>query len=226
MHEQVLVITGASSGIGRITAEMAVQQGASVVLSARSQEAIEEIASIMRARGGNATSIAADVKHESEIKTLAQEAIHTCGRIDTWVNNAGVSLYGRITDVSSNDAHELFKTNFWGIFYGSRAAAQHMKNVGGTLINVGSTVGERALPIQGIYSTSKHAVKGLTDALRMELEHDNIPIQVTLIKPVPIATNYTKHVKNYMDKEAQVPDPVYHPDLVAAAILHCATHKL
>jgi short-subunit dehydrogenase len=225
LEEQVIVITGASSGIGRATAEMAAAKGSRVVVSARSRGAIEEIVQGIQDKGGHATAIVADVKSEEDMQRLALGAVQIYGHIDTWVNNAGISIYGRLTDISSQDAHELFETNFWGMFNGSRAAIEHMKNQGGTLINVGSTVGERALPIQGIYSASKHAVKGFTDALRMELEHDGIPIQVTLIKPGPIDTNYTKHVKNYMDKEAQVPDPVYHPDLVAEAILHCATHK-
>ncbi len=225
LDQQTIVITGASSGIGRATAEMAAQKGAKVVLSARSCEAIEDIASEIRQKGGRAAAVVADVKSEEDMHRLALEVVRTYGRIDTWVNNAGVSIYGRVVEVSGADAHELFETNVWGVFNGSRAAVNSMKELGGTLINVGSTLSETSMPIQGIYSASKHAVKGLTDALRMELEHDQIPIQVTLIKPGPIDTNYTKHVKNYMDKEAQVPDPVYHPDLVAEAILYCATHK-
>jgi short-subunit dehydrogenase len=225
LEEQVIVVTGASSGIGRATAEMAAAKGAAVVISARSRGAIEEIANEINQKGGRATAIVADVKSEEDMHRLAQEAVQTFGRIDTWVNNAGVSIYGKLTDISGEDAHELFEINLWGVFNGSRAAIQHLKDQGGTLINVGSTLSERAIPVQGIYSASKHAVKGFTDALRMELEHDKLPIQVTLIKPGPVDTNYTKHVKNYQDKEAQVPDPVYHPNLVAEAILHCATHK-
>jgi short-subunit dehydrogenase len=225
ISEQTIVITGASSGIGRITAEMAAEQGANVVLSARSGEALDEIVNDIRMRGGNATAVDADVKSAEDIERLASQAVQTYGGIDTWVNNAGVSIYAKIEDISSEDAKELFETNFWGVFHGSRTAVKHMKQTGGTLINVGSTLSDRAIPIQGVYSASKHAVKGLTDALRMELEHDNIPIQVTLIKPAAIDTPYTKHVKNYMPKEAQVPSPVYDPTIVAEAILHCATHK-
>lgn len=225
LEEQTIVITGASSGIGRATAEMAAAKGANVVVSARSRGAIEEIVSEIQNKGGRATAIVADVKSEEDMERLTLETVQTYGRIDTWVNNAGVSIYGRLTDISSQDAHELFETNFWGIFNGSRAAIAHMKKNGGTLINVGSTLSERAIPVQGIYSASKHAVKGFTDALRMELEHDNIPIQVTLIKPAAMDTPYTKHVKNYMSKEAQVPSPVYDPLIAAEAILHCATHK-
>jgi short-subunit dehydrogenase len=225
INEQTIVITGASSGIGRITAEMAAEHGANVVLSARSGEALDEIVNEIRTKGGHAIAVDADVKNEEDMERLASEAVKTYGGIDTWVNNAGVSIYAKIEDSTSEDAHELFETNFWGVFHGSRTAVKQMKQSGGTLINVGSTLSDRAIPVQGIYSASKHAVKGFTDALRMELEHDNIPVQVTLIKPAAIDTPYTKHVKNYMDKEAQVPNPVYDPKLVAEAILHCATHK-
>jgi short-subunit dehydrogenase len=225
INEQTIVITGASSGIGRLTAEMAAEQGANVVLSARSGEALDEIVNDIRAKGGQATAVDADVKNEEDVHRLALEAVQTYGGIDTWVNNAGVSIYGKLEDISTQDAKELFETNFWGVFHGSRVAVKHMKQNGGTLINIGSTLSDRAIPVQGIYSASKHAVKGFTDALRMELEHDGAPIQVTLIKPAAMDTPYTKHAKNYMPQEAQVPSPVYDPKLVAEAILHCATHK-
>ena len=225
LNEQVIVITGASSGIGRATAEMAIKQGATVVLSARSDEALEQLANDFTLQGGTAVAITADVRNEEDVEWLAVQVLEKYGRIDTWVNNAGVSIYAKIEDITSEDAKELFETNFWGVFNGSRTAVKHMQYTGGTLINVGSTLSDRAIPIQGIYSASKHAVKGFTDALRMELEHDQLPVQVTLIKPAAIDTPYTKHVKNYMPKEAQVPSPVYDPKLVAEAILHCATHK-
>ncbi len=116
----------------------------------------------------------------------------------------------------------LYETNFWGVVYGSRAAAEILRQRGGALINVGSTVSDRAIPLQGVYSSSKHAVKGFTDALRMELEEEGAPVSVTLVKPAAIDTPYTKHAKNFMEKEPAVPPPVYAPEVVAEVILHCA----
>jgi NAD(P)-dependent dehydrogenase (short-subunit alcohol dehydrogenase family) len=118
----------------------------------------------------------------------------------------------------------LFETNFWGLVYGSLTAVRHLKRRGGALINVGSVVSDRAFPVQGIYSASKHAVKGFTDALRVELEKEGAPVAVTLIKPTSIATPLVRHAKNYLPVEPTLPPPVYAPELVAECILHCAEH--
>jgi short-subunit dehydrogenase len=138
------------------------------------------------------------------------------------VNNAGISIYGRIEDVSLEDMRRLFDTNFWGLIHGSLEAAKHLRNRGGAIIQIGSEVGERAIPLQGIYSASKHAVKGFTDAFRMELEKDGAPISVTLVKPAAIDTPYTHHAKNYLEVEPKHAPPVYAPEVVAEAVLHAA----
>ena len=116
----------------------------------------------------------------------------------------------------------LFETNFWGIVYGSLEAARNLKQHGGAIINISSTLSDRAIPMQGMYSASKHALKGFTDALRMELEEERAPVSITLIKPGAIDTPYSKHAKNYMEVEPKNPAPVYAPETVARAILHCA----
>jgi short-subunit dehydrogenase len=147
------------------------------------------------------------------------------GRIDTWVNNAGISIFGRIEDVSFEDMQRLFDTNYWGVVHGSLEAVRHMKTRGGgAIINVGSQVSDHALPLQGIYAASKHAVKAFTDSLRVELEKDKAPISVTLVKPAAIDTMLVAHAKNYMDKEPTLPPPIYAPELVAKTILYAAQH--
>jgi short-subunit dehydrogenase len=219
LEQQVMVITGASSGIGLVTARMAARRGARVVLAARSEEALEEICADI---GPNAAYVAADVGKEEDLQRVAELACARFGSFDTWVNNAGVSIYGRLLDIPIEDQRKLFETNFWGVVYGSRIACQYLRGHGGALINIGSTVSDRAIPLQGIYSASKHAVKGFTDALRMELEEENSPISVTLIKPAGIATPYIDHAKNYMDRKPSLPPPVYAPENVAEAILHAA----
>lgn len=158
------------------------------------------------------------------MRRVARVAEEAFGGFDTWINNAGVSVYGKLEDVPVEDMRHLFETNFWGLVYGSLAAVEHLKQRGGALINLGSTVSDRAAPLQGIYSASKHAIKGFTDALRMELEDDGAPISVTLIKPGPIDTPYPLNAKNYLDAEPQHVPPVYapDPDTVARAILHAA----
>ena len=222
LSEQVMVITGASSGIGRATAKMAASKGARLVLAARSEAALNELVEEINDAGGQAVAVVADVGVEQDVDRIATTANAHFGGFDTWVNNAGVSIYGKLTDVTLDDQRRLFETNYWGVVYGSLVAAAHMAQNGGAIINVGSVVSDRALPLQGAYSASKHAVKGFTDALRMELEHEDMPISVTLIKPGAIDTPYTQHAKNYLEVEPKFPPPVYAPEVVAEAILHCA----
>jgi short-subunit dehydrogenase len=128
-------------------------------------------------------------------------------------------------DVPIEDQRRLFETNYWGVVYGSLEALKRMKTRGGgALINLGSELSDGAAPLQGMYSASKHAVKAFSDALRMELEKENAPISLTLIKPAAIDTMFAAHARNYMDKEPTLPPPVYAPELVAEAILYAAQH--
>src|SRR5687767_9966421 len=233
LPDQTIVITGASSGIGLVTARMAAQRGARLVLNARSGEALQKLADEINSAspGGlkRAVAVPGDVASEEDMRRVAEAAIEHFGGIDTWVNNAGVSVYGRIEQVKMEDHRRLFETNFWGTVIGSRVACQYLlrgggPGAGGALINVGSVLSDRAIPLQGMYCASKHAVKGFTDALRMELEEEGAPISVTLIKPSAVDTPYVRHAKNYMDVEPINPPPVYAPETVAEAILHCAEH--
>ena len=221
LSEQTIVITGASSGIGLVTARMAARRGARLVLVARAEDALRRLTEEIKAAGGEAIYVAADVGNEQEVNRVGVAAKQRFGGFDTWINNAGVSIYGNLLDISNEDHRQLFETNFWGLVYGSQVAARHLRGRGGAIINVGSTLSDRAIPVQGMYSASKHAVKGFTDALRMELEAEGAPVSVTLIKPSGIDTPYTQHAKNYMESEPTVPAPVYAPDTVAEAILHC-----
>ena len=222
--EQVVVITGASSGIGLATARAAADKGARVVLAARNGQALAEIARNVRDSGGQALHVAADVGSRDEVRRIADAAIARFGGFDTWVNNAGVGIFGRLEEVSDEDNHRLFQTNFWGVVYGSQIAAAHLKSRGGAIVNVGSVAGDVALPMQGMYSASKSAVKGFTDAFRMELEAEGTPVSVTLIKPTSINTPFPTHARNYTGRAQKLPPPVYAPDEVAHAILHAAEH--
>jgi short-subunit dehydrogenase len=224
--DQTIVITGASSGIGLVTARAAAERGARVVLAARSEEALAEIVAQMNRAGQEAEFVVADVSKLGDVRRIARQARKRFGGYDTWVNNAGVSIYGKLDEVPVKDQKRLFETNYWGVVHGSVVAVQDLRQRGGAIINVGSTLSDRAIPLQGTYCASKHAVKGFTDALRMELEHDEIPISVTLIKPAAIDTPYTEHAKNYMEVEPEHPAPVYAPEIVAEAILYAAENEV
>ncbi|MBC7173711.1 MAG: SDR family NAD(P)-dependent oxidoreductase, partial [Polyangiaceae bacterium] len=198
LAEQVIVITGASSGIGLTTARLAASRGAKVVAAARSPE-MEAIASkLCEETGGEIVPVLADVAREVDVRRIASVAVEHFGGIDTWVNNAGVALVGPMMETPVLEMRDLFETNFWGLVHGSRIAVEEMSSAGGTLINIGSVLSDRAIPLQGVYSAAKHAVKGFTDSLRMELEHDGIPVNVTLVKPATVDTPYFAHAKNHL----------------------------
>ena len=222
LEDQVMVITGASSGIGLVTARMAAKRGARLVLNARNDSALRQIVDEINVAGGKAIAVVGDVGEFEDVKRIADEAIRQFGGFDTWVNNAGVSIYGPLLEQPLNDQLKLFQTNYWGVVHGSMVASGHLRLRGGALINIGSVLSDRAIPIQGSYCASKHAVKGYTDALRMELEEAEAPISVTLIKPSAIDTPYRQHAKNLLPVEPLNPPPVYAPETVAEAILHCA----
>jgi NAD(P)-dependent dehydrogenase (short-subunit alcohol dehydrogenase family) len=222
IKDQVIVITGASSGIGLATALEAARRGARVVLASRDEADIKKATDQISQKGGQAMPVVVDVGDQASVEALAEQAIVAYDRIDTWVNNAGVSIYGKLEEVPLEDAHRLFETNYWGVVHGSLAAVPHLKQHGGALINVGSELSETAMPLQGHYAASKHAVKGFTDTLRMELHKDGAPISVTLIQPAAIDTPYPEHAMNYLGVEPKHAPPVYAPEIVAEAILSCA----
>jgi short-subunit dehydrogenase len=286
LRNQVLVITGATSGIGLATARLAARKGARLVLAARSESALRQLSDELNAlglrsrshghafasstrqnidendlrshdlpagidvpsghaigasgmsvagdhdtdqgaanvSGGRAVAVVADVANEADVKRIAETAIEAFGGFDTWINNAAVAIYGYLDQVPMAEMRRLMDVDFWGVVHGSLAAIEHFKDRGGTLINMGSVLSDRAIPVQGIYTAAKHAVKGFTDSLRMEMEMRGFPIAITLIKPTSIDTPYPHHAKNYMKKEASLPPPVYAPDVVARTILHCAEH--
>ncbi|PSP55714.1 oxidoreductase [Halobacteriales archaeon QS_1_67_19] len=222
IEDQAVVITGASSGIGLTTARMAADRGAPVVLVARSEDALRELAEEIAAEGGEATAVAAEVRDREDVQRVADAARETYGGFDTWINGAGAFVYGRLDETPIEDMCEQFETNVWGLLYGSLAAADRLRDRGGAIVNVGSAASDRAIPLQGSYSASKHAVKGFTDALRMELAEGGAPVSVTLVKPAAIDTPYPEHAKNHMDEAAMLPPPVYAPETAARAILDAA----
>lgn len=224
LDEQVIVLTGASSGIGLCTAILAAERGARLVLVARSEDTLQSLVSQISSNGGEAIYVVADVGDREQLQDVAQAAIDRFGRIDTWINDAGVSSYSRLDEISEADSRRIFETNFWGVVNGSMVALPHLLKQGGSLINLGSEVSEEVVPLQGMYSASKHAVKGFTDALRIELEIvDKAPISITLIQPTAVNTPFPQNAKNYMDKEPKLPTPMINPEQVAEAILKAAT---
>jgi short-subunit dehydrogenase len=223
LREQVVVITGASSGIGLATAHLAATRGARLVLASRNAEALEALAAEIRRGGGEAIAVVADVARREDLERVAAKAREAFGGFDTWVNNAGVSVYGTVEEIPLADHRRVFDVDYWGVVQGSIIAAGHLRERGGAIINLGSILSDRAVVLQGPYCAAKHAVKAFTDTLRMELEHDGAPVSVTLIKPSAIDTPFFEHAKSLLETPGiRNPPPAYDPSLVAKAILYAA----
>jgi len=226
LQQQVVVVVGASSGIGLATARLAAARGARLVVAGRSAIALNRLVEELRAQSCEAIAVVADVTSETAVQRIADEAVRMFGGFDTWVNDPAVSAYAYCLQLPRQDMHRIIDTNFWGTVHGSRVACAQLCKTGGALINVGSVLSDVAVPLQGAYSASKHAVKGWTDALRVELLSQRAPVSVTLIKPSAIDTPYALHAENYLDDHTTHIPPVYSPRSVAAAILYAAEHPV
>ena len=227
LKDQVVVVTGASSGIGLAFARLACHQGAAVVLASRNADVLHQVERELTAAGGRALAVPTDVSREAEVVALAAAAVARFGRIDTWVNDAGLGIFGRLEQVADADSRRMFDTNFWGLVYGSLEAVKQFKAAGyGKLVNLGSVASDTVLPLQVMYCATKHAIKAFTDGLRMELQDENAPISVTLIRPAAIDTPFPEHAGNYLAGEPKLPAPVYPVDEVAKAIAYaCEQHE-
>lgn len=224
IDQQVMLITGASSGIGLVTARMAAQRGASVVLVSRDSDALARIKREIEEAGGQAEFATADVGDLRDVQRAATRAVERFGRIDTWVNNAGVAIYAKLVDTPMDEHETMLRTNYLGAVHGCLVAVEHLQRAGGALITVGSTVSDIPTAGMGAYAATKHAVKGYVDSLRIEIEGDRLPISVTLVKPSGIDTPVAQHAANHMEGEALLPPPVYAPELVAEAIIEASQH--
>jgi NAD(P)-dependent dehydrogenase (short-subunit alcohol dehydrogenase family) len=226
LTEQTIVITGASSGIGRATALDAAHRGARVVAAARDAEALATLVDEIQRAGGRALAVPTDVAVEEQVRALAERAAETFDGIDTWVNGAAVSAYGTFEQLPPGEFRRLIDVNFFGQVHGCRAALPYLKQQGrGALICVGSALSDRAVQVQSAYCASKHAVKALSESLRVELEEEGSGVQVTLIKPSSINTPLFDQAATHMGVKPKPIAPVYDPDLVARAILYAAEHR-
>jgi short-subunit dehydrogenase len=228
LNQQAIVITGATSGIGLATARRAAKAGACVFLIARGENDLKALTEELQATGARAAWAVADVADHDALAEAADKCVRLFGGFDTWINNAGVSIYGAISVTSLEDQRRLFETNYWGVVNGSLVAAERLRqrDGGGAIVNVGSILSDAPLPIQGVYSASKHAVKGFTNALRMELMREDAPITVSLVKPGAVDSPYQKHARNLTGYAVQNPQPVYASHVVADTILYCASHPI
>lgn len=225
INQQVVAVVGASSGIGRETALQFAKKGAKVVVSARSESKLTSLVEEIRSFGGEATAVVADVMIFEQVKTIADRTVEVYGRLDTWVHAAAIGVFALFDEMTPEEFKHVVDVNLMGQVYGAMAALPHLKREGrGALIHISSMEGRRSLPYQSAYSAAKHGIEGFVDSLRVELQHEKLPISVTSIKPAVINTPFWNNARTKLGvKPAGIP-PYYDPRLVADAILYVAEH--
>jgi NAD(P)-dependent dehydrogenase (short-subunit alcohol dehydrogenase family) len=225
VSDQVVVITGASTGIGRAAALAFAARGARVVCAARSTQALDTLVEQIRTDGGTAVAAPTDVADAAAVRSLADLAERQFGRIDTWVNNAAVSVWGRVEDITDAEFERVMRVNFLGQVHGIHAALPALRRAGGgVIIGIASVEGVRAVPLHAPYTASKFALRALYDCLRMELAQDGAPVAVTTILPASIDTPFFEHARSKLGAMVKPPPPVYAPEVVAANMVYAAEH--
>ena len=227
LRNQIVVIVGASSGIGRATALAFAHAGASVMAAARHERALRSLEAEAPNLAGEIVAQPPDAADPEAVVALARAADARWGRIDTWVNAASVAMYASVEQTEPDEFRRILDVNVVGTANGIRAVLPIMERQrAGTIINIGSVESRRALPLQSAYAASKHAVKGLTDALRAELRHREVPISVVLVNPSAINTPFFRHARSKLGVVPRPFPPVYEPEAVADAIVHASLHPV
>lgn len=226
INEQVVVIFGASSGIGRIAALDFAERGAKVVVAARSEEGLKSLVAEIEAKSGTAYYLIADAADFAQVKAVADATVEKFGGLDTWVHSSAAFLFGTVEKCEPEEYERLIKVNLLGQIYGAKAALPHLKKNGGALIHLSSVEAIRTAPFQSAYGASKHGIHGFLQVLRVELAHDEIPISVTEIMPAAINTPIYEKGRNKMPFKMRPVPPLYHPQIVSDAILYAAENPI
>jgi NAD(P)-dependent dehydrogenase (short-subunit alcohol dehydrogenase family) len=223
INQQVVVIVGATSGIGRAAALRFGEQGARLLVSSRSQAELDSLVAEISARGGHAIAFVADASDFEQVQAIADTAANSFGRIDTWVHSAAVMMYAPFSETTPEEFKRMIEVNLLGQVYGAMAALPHLRREGrGALIHLSSVEARRSLPYQSAYAASKHGMIGFIDSLRTELDEASLPINVTNIMPSGINTPLYEKALTRLGVQPQPVPPIYEPELVADAILFAA----
>jgi len=225
INQQVVAVVGASSGIGRKAALQFAKRGAKVVVSARSESGLASLVDEIQSFGGEATPIIADVTVFEQVQAIADKAVEVYGQLDTWVHCPANNVFATVENIKPEEFQRVIDVSLMGQVYGAMAALPHLKREGrGALIHISSMLGRRSLPLQSAYCTAKHGIEGFLESLRVELQHEKIPISVTSIMPAAVNTPFYNNALTKLGVKPSAPPPYYQPSLVADAILYVAEH--
>jgi NAD(P)-dependent dehydrogenase (short-subunit alcohol dehydrogenase family) len=224
IENQVVVVMGASSGIGREAALRLAKKGAKVVVAARSEAGLRSLEDEIRELGGEASAVIADVSQFEQVEAVAQRAVEEYGRLDTWVHLAASGLFARFDQTEPEEFRRVVEVDLMGQVYGAMAALPHIKREGrGALVHISSVVGKRSAPLQSAYSASKHGVEGFLESLRVELLQEGWnSIGVTNVMPAAINTPFFTKARTKLGVKPKGFPPIYQPGVVADAILYSA----
>lgn len=222
---EVVVVTGATSGVGRATAEQFGEHGASVGLLARGTDGLEGAKADVEAAGGEAIAIECDVTDFEAIERAADQIEDTFGPIDVWVNNAMTTVFSRFLDVTPEEYERVTDVTYLGAVHGTRVALQRMtEREEGSIVQVGSALSYRGIPLQSAYCGSKFAMRGFTESIRTELQHEDSDVDITMVQLPAVNTPQFDHCRTHVDNHPQPVPPIYQP-LVAADAVYWAAHN-
>lgn len=227
LAEQVVVVFGASSGIGRATAKQFAQNGAAVVVAARTRSSLDQLVQEIEQKGGRAFAVVADAAESTQVMAVADAVIEAFGRLDTWVHAASTAVWATFEETSQEEWERIIQVNLNGTIYAAKAALPLLRQQGrGAFIAISSVEAEIGLPYQSAYAASKHAVRGFLDVLRLELKHEGLQTSITNVMPSTINTPFFNNARTKLGVKPVGIPPIYQPQLVANAIVYAAEHPV
>ncbi len=225
MDSQTVVVTGASAGIGRATARLFGARGARVALIARGQAGLDGAARDVEEAGGTALAISTDVSDYDQVAAAARRVEERFGPIDVWVNVAFTSVFAPFEEITAAEFRRVTEVSYLGFVHGTMAALAVMRpRDRGTIVQVGSALGERSIPLQSAYCGAKHAINGFTSSLRCELRHEHSGVHVTVVQMPAVNTPQFSWVRSRLPKHPQPVPPIYQPEVAARGVLFAADH--